>query len=164
MVTRWHIRLSLFALAVVGLAVPLAAVPAAEGDAIQVSLESFKFKVPDDQADLFGYNEGEGKLFFYTNGTGEATVKLPAEGEYEITIEASCDPALNERAKFRVTLDDQPVGEETLLTDDFEKAYKLTFKAEAGERKLGIAFTNDVYEEGVHDRNLYVHGVTLRKK
>src|SRR6478672_9411407 len=105
------------------------AAPAAEGDTIKVDLQTFKFKVRDEIVSLFGYDEGESRLFYYAAGAGEATVKLPADGEYEITIKASCDPALNERAKFKVTLDGQAVGMETLLTDDDAKDYKLTTSA-----------------------------------
>jgi hypothetical protein len=132
-------------------------------DPITVELKDFKFKVKDDLASLFGHNEGEGKLFFYTNGPAEATVKLPADGEYEITVKASCDAAQNERAKFKLSLGGEPVGKETLLTADEPKDYKLTAKAKAGEAKLVIEFTNDVYKENEFDRNLYVHGVTLKR-
>lgn len=143
-------------------AVPQQAV-AAEGEAIKVDLKTFKFKVPKEQEELFGYDEGESKLFFYASGPGEVTVKLPADGDYEIAIKASCQSALNERAKFKVTLDGQPVGKETLLTDDDEKEYKLTAAGKAGERKLVIEFTNDAYKEGEYDRNFFVHGVTVKK-
>jgi hypothetical protein len=135
---------------------------AAEDPAMSVDLKTFKFQPPDGQAELFGYNEGEGKLFYYTGGAGEATVKLPADGEYEISVEASCDSAQNERAKFKMTLGGVAVGSETLLTDDFPKTYKLTAKAKAGEQTLSIAYTNDVYKEGEYDRNFYVHGVTIK--
>jgi hypothetical protein len=135
---------------------------AADGDAIKVDLKTFKFKVPDDRASLFGYDEGESKLFYYTGGPGEVTVKLPADGDYEIAIKASCQSALNERAKFKVSLDGQPVGKETLLTDDDEKEYKLTAAGKAGERKLVIEFTNDIYKEGEYDRNFYLHGITVK--
>jgi len=113
--------------------------------------------------DLFGFNDGESKLFYYTAGAGEAMVKLPADGDYEITIRASDDPALNERAKFKVSLDDKLVGMETLLTSDDEKDYKLTATAKAGEHKLVIEFTNDAYKENEYDRNFYVHAVTLKR-
>ena len=137
---------------------------AAEGDPIKVDLRTFKFDVAKEMADLFGYDDGEGRLFFYTRGLGETTVKLPADGEYEITVRASCDPALNERAKFKLTLDGQPVGAETLLTDDDQKDYTLSTSAKAGARKLGIEFTNDAYKENEYDRNLFVYSVTVRKK
>jgi Ca-dependent carbohydrate-binding module xylan-binding len=146
---------------VAGLRLPIAA--GAEGEAIAVDLKTFTFKVRPESADLFGYNDGEGKLFYYTGGTGETTVKLPADGDYELVIKASCDPALNERAKFKVALDGQPVGMETLLTADDEKDYKLTATVKAGERKLAIEFTNDAYKENEYDRNFYVHGVTMKR-
>jgi hypothetical protein len=138
------------------------------GDAISVDLKSLKFNVRPETADLFGYNDGDDKLFFYAGGAGETTVKLPADGEYEIVIRASCDPALNERAKFKLLLDRQPVGgdpttKETLLTADDEMDYTLTAAAKAGERKLTIEFTNDAYQENEYDRNFYVHRVTLKR-
>jgi hypothetical protein len=139
----------------------LASAFAAEGD-ITVDLAKFTFKVPEERASLFGYNEFETKLFYYTGGAGETTVKLPADGDYELVIKASCDPAQDERAKFKVSLNGEAVGKETLLTDDLAKEYKFTLKGKAGEHKLAIEFTNDVYKEGEYDRNFYVHGVTLK--
>jgi hypothetical protein len=140
--------------------VPLTA--GSKKDPIAVDLKTFKFKVDDKIADLFGYNEGEGKLYFYTDGPAEATVKIPTDGTYEIVVRASCDSALNERAKFKLSLDGQLVGKETLLTADEAKDYTLTATIKAGEHKLVIEFTNDVYKENEYDRNLYVHAVTLK--
>ena len=137
---------------------------AAADDPISVDLRSFKFKVPEAQAELFGYDDNESRLFFFTSGPGEAAIKLPAEGDYEITVRASCDPALGERAKFKVSLDGEPVGMETLLTDDDQKDYKLTTTSKAGEHKLVIEFTNDAYKENEYDRNLFIYAVTLKKK
>lgn len=158
--------------ALVGLACLVAALPGLADDAkdkkdtkeIAVELKSFKFAVKEDKASLFGHNEDEGKLFFYTNGTAEATVELPADGDYEVVIKASCDAAQNERAKFKLAIDGKAVGKETLLTSDEAKEYKLSAKGlKAGKRKLGIEFTNDVYKEGEYDRNLYVHAVALKR-
>ena len=145
-----------------GVLAAVAIAAAAEGDAIPVDIKAFKFKVPEAQAELFGYNEGEEKLFYYAAGAGETTIKIPADGEYEFVIKASCDPALDERAKFKVTLGDAEVGKETLLTEDLAKEYKLTGKAKAGEHKLAIHYTNDVYKEGEYDRNFYVHSVSVK--
>ena len=145
------------------LALLLATVNASQDqDTIKVDLKSFKFKVKEDKANLFGYNEDEGKLFFYTDGPAEATVKIPADGNYEIAVKASCDSALNERAKFKLSVDGKLVDKETLLTADDVKEYKFTTKLTAGERKLTIEFTNDVYKENEYDRILYVHGVTVK--
>jgi hypothetical protein len=135
----------------------------AQSDSITVELKTFKFKVKEDVTSLFGLDEGDTRLFFYTNGSAEATIKVPADGDYELVIRASCDPAQNERAKFRAALDGETVGKETLLTADEAKEYKLTMKAKSGERKLAIAFTNDVYKENEYDRNFYVHAVSFQR-
>src|SRR5438132_8960970 len=109
-------------------------VTAADEKTLSVDLKTFKF--PEGKQDLFGYNEGESKLFFYTNGTGTASVKAPEEGEYEIVIKASCDSALNERAKFKLSIDGEVVGKETLLTADDAKDYKFATKLKKGDHKL----------------------------
>lgn len=134
-----------------------------QGESITVDLKTFQFKVREAIVSLFGYDEGESRLFYYTNGAGEALVKIPTDGPYEIVISASCQPAQNERAKFKVALDGAAVGQETLLTADEAKEYKLTADVKAGERKLVIEFTNDVYKENEYDRNLYIHAVTLKR-
>jgi hypothetical protein len=136
---------------------------AAKSDAIAVDLKSFKFKVKEEYVNYFGIHPEEEKLFFYTNGNGEAAVKVPADGAYHIVIKASCVPALNERAKFKVSLDGQPVGKETLLSADDPKEYTLPATIKAGDRKLGIAFTNDAFKEGEYDRNLFIHAVNIKK-
>jgi hypothetical protein len=143
------------------LAVFVSVTAAADEKTLSVDLKTFKF--PEGKQDLFGYNEGESKLFFYTNGTGTASVKASDEGEYEIVIKASCDSALNERAKFKLSIDGEVVGKETLLTADDAKDYKFSTKLKKGDHKLGIEYTNDVYKEGEYDRNLYVHEVRLKK-
>ncbi|MEX2175001.1 MAG: carbohydrate-binding domain-containing protein [Pirellulaceae bacterium] len=151
-----------FVLVAAGLLAAVALAAAAEGDAIAVDLKTFKFKVADDLQALFGYDDNEAKLFYYTGGAAETTIKIPADGEYELVVKASCDPAQGERAKFKVTLGEAAVGMETLLSDDGAKEYKLTGKAKAGEQKLAIEYTNDVYKEGEYDRNFYVHGVSVK--
>jgi hypothetical protein len=158
---RSGILAALMAVVVCAVAGPMGL--SAEGERIAVDLKAFKFKVRPEMADLVGYNDGEEKLFYYVAAAGEAAVKLPADGEYTISIWASCDAALNERAKFKVTLDGEPVGMEVLLTADDEKEYKLTASGKAGERKLAIEFTNDAYKENEYDRNLYVHRVVLQR-
>jgi len=131
---------------------------------ISVDLKNFKFIVAEDAASLFGYNEDEGKLFYYSNGKAEATVKIPADGEYEIVIKASGDKAQDVRAKFKVAIDSEAVGEETTLTADEPKEYKFPVKLKAGDHKLVVEFTNDEYKENEYDRNFYLHGATLKSK
>jgi hypothetical protein len=127
---------------------------------IDVELKSFKFK--EAKADLFGFNEGEDKLFLYTNGKALAKFKVPADGDYRIVVKASGDEALNEGAKFKLAVDGKMIGKETTTTSA-AKDYTFESTLKAGEHDLSIEFTNDVYKEGEYDRNLYVHAVTLSK-
>ncbi len=149
--------------AIVLLACFTAGVVAAAADAVTVELKDFKPK-GDLSADLFGYNEGEGKLFFYTNGTMEAPVTVPEDGEYTITIEASCDEAKGEKAKLKLTVGDDVVAKEFTLTDTGMKAYPFTAKLKKGKTTLAIEFLNDTFKENEYDLNLYVHSVKLEKK
>jgi hypothetical protein len=142
----------------------IVSVASAADEAKPLVVELKSFKLPEVMADLFGYNEGDGKLFLYTNGKVTAKVKVPSEGDYEIIVKASGDKALNEGAKFKVVMDGKEIGKETETSDGEPKDYKFPATLKAGERELTIEFTNDVYKEGEYDRNLYDHGVELRKK
>jgi hypothetical protein len=133
-----------------------------EGEAVTLELKSFKFKVPKEMETLFGHNEDEGKLFYYSNGTAESTFKVAKDGEYKILIKASCDSALNEKAKFKLLIDGKEVGKETLLTDDSAKDYTIKTELKSGEHKLAVEYTNDIYKENEYDRNFYLHGVSVK--
>src|SRR4051812_42080427 len=137
---------------------------AVAADPIKLELKDFKCKAKSDNQELVGYNDAEGKLFFYTFGTATADVKVPADGEYTITVEASCDEALNEKAKFKLTVGDEVVAKEFELKDLREKKYPFPAKLKKGDAKLVIEFLNDAYKENEYDRNLYVHSVTIVPK
>jgi hypothetical protein len=147
--------------AFVVLAAAVGVVAAAEP--IKVKLDDFKLK-SEGGDDLVGYNADEMKLFFYTNGTATATVKVPEDGEYTITIEASCDEAEKEKAKFKLTVGDVEAAKSFELKATEAKEYPFTAKLKKGDAKLVIEFLNDAYKENEFDRNLYVHAVKLEKK
>ena len=130
-------------------------------DVKPVTLDLTKFKGPSENADLFGYNDGDGKIFYYTAGTVELPAKVPAEGVYEIVVKASCDEAQGQKAKWTVAVDGKLVGEQACASAD-EKDYTLRATLAAGDRKIGIAFLNDLFKEGEYDLNFYVHGVVLK--
>jgi hypothetical protein len=130
---------------------------------VAVKLKSFSFNAPKGKEDLLKYEEVDEKLSFYINGTGEAKVDAPKDGDYEIVIKASCDMALKEGAKFKVTVDAKQCGKETETSDGEPKEYTFTTPLKAGEHKLAIEFTNDAFKAGEYDRNLYVHAVALKK-
>ena len=134
-------------------------------DDIKLKLADAKFKAgTNTPSELIGHNETEGKIFYYVPGTAEWTFKLSDEGRFTILVNASCDPALKVNAWFKLAIDGKDVGEEVKLTSEGEKEYKLEARLAAGEHKLAITFTNDVYKEGEYDRNLYIHAVTLSPK
>jgi len=126
---------------------------------IKIDLHAFEFI----QTTYNGYDEGSDKLNFFENGKAEAKIKVGEEGGYELLVKASCDPAVDEMAKFKIYLDNQPVYKEMLLTATEEKQYKLPINIKAGEHKLTVEFTNDAFKEGEYDRNLFIHGLALLK-
>ena len=134
---------------------------AAPLDKTPIKVDLSKVKWGEGPAELFGYDDGESRLFYYSNGVGEFTVKVPADGEYQIVVTASSQPAQNEHAKFKLAVDGQPAGAETTCTAEDAKEYAFTAKLAAGERKLSVAFTNDVYKQDEYDRNFFLNGLRL---
>ncbi|HMO36344.1 MAG TPA: carbohydrate-binding domain-containing protein [Gemmatales bacterium] len=128
-----------------------------------------KFEVKDavfdpKDSDLIGYNDGEEKAFYYINGSATVKGKVPADGEYILTINASCTSAENENAKITIHVGDKQIVTDFLLTTEDQKDYEFTVTAKAGEVKVKVTYTNDIYKEGEHDRNFYLHEVTMKKK
>jgi hypothetical protein len=129
---------------------------------IKADVSAIKFTA--EPAELFGWDDGESRAFFYANGLGEVVVKVPADGEYEIVISASWQAAKGENAKFKLKVDGAPVGAETQLKSEETKDYSFTTTLKAGDRKIGTEFTNDAYKEGEYDLNFYLHGVKVVRK
>jgi hypothetical protein len=127
---------------------------------IKADLSKIKF-TSQAGAELFGWDDGESRAFFLTNGLGEVTVSIPADGVYEVVITASCNAAKGENAKFNLKVDGGQVGKETQLKSEDAKDYTFTMPLEAGARKIGTEFTNDLYKEGEYDMNFYLHGVKV---
>jgi len=135
--------------------------PAAPLDKTPIKVDLSKVKWGEGPAELFGYDDGESRLFYFANGVGEFTVKVPADGEYQIVVTASSQPAQNVHAAFKVSVDGQPAGAETTCTAEEAKEYALTTKLAAGDRKVSVAFTNDVYKQDEYDRNFFLNGLRL---
>ncbi|MGL4424191.1 MAG: hypothetical protein ACRCZF_26280, partial [Gemmataceae bacterium] len=72
-------------------------------DPIKLELKNFKCKTVAE-GDLAGFNENDGKLYFYTNGTASVEVNVPAEGTYKLTIEMSCDEAKGTKAQVKIKM------------------------------------------------------------
>ncbi|HJZ55369.1 MAG TPA: carbohydrate-binding domain-containing protein [Gemmataceae bacterium] len=137
----------------------------AAADPIKADLKSFKWKAAFDGAEqLGGYDENENRFFFYTNGSASGEITIPEDGEYTITVEASCNEAKKVFAAFKLTVGDVVVTKEHFLKAEEAKPYTFTAKLTKGKQKLVIEFLNDEFKEGEYDRNLYVHAVMLEKK
>lgn len=142
--------------------------PAATVAAIQpapkpVTLELSKFTGPTENADLFGFDENEGRIFLYSSGAIILPLKVSTNGDYEIVIKSACDEADGQKAKFTVALNGQAVGDEITCTVVEAKEYVVKAPGlKAGDHKITITFLNDLYKENEYDLNFYVHGVTLR--
>jgi len=138
---------------------------AVAADEVKVDLAKFKWKCAfDGGTDLGGYDDGEGRFFFYTNGSATGEVAIPEDGEYTITVEASCNEALKEFAKFKLSVGDVVVAKEHACTTEDKKKYTFTAKLKKGKQPLVIEYLNDVFKEGEYDRNLFVHAVKIEKK
>lgn len=137
--------------------------PVLADDAIKLEVKNAVFE-PKDSSDLIGYNDGEEKAFYYIAGAATVKGKVSADAEYTLTLSASCNAAQNENAKITITVNDKEIAKDFLLKTEDQKDYEFTVKLKAGEVKVKVAYTNDIYKEGEYDRNFYLHGVSLKKK
>ena len=148
----------------VSTATPATVVAAVPGPAPSpVVAELSKFSGPAENAEHFGYDDGAGRIFLYSNGAIVLPVTLTADGDYELAISAACDEADGQKAKFRVTINGKAVGDEVTCTT--VDAHEYVIKApglKAGDHKIAITFLNDIYKENEYDLNFFVHGVTVR--
>ena len=139
----------------------LAAGVAFAADAIKIELKDFKYESPSETV---GYKESDSKIFFYANGKAFQTVSIPEDGEYTLTIDASCDEALGMKAKMGIKVGDVVVDKSFELKSWEQKLYTFTVMLKKGSPKLELEFLNDIYKENEYDLNLYVHGVKLVPK
>jgi hypothetical protein len=133
-------------------------------DKTPIKADLSKIKFTAEPAELFGWDDGESRAFFLTNGLGEVVVKVPDDGEYEIVVSASCQAAKGENAKFKLKVDGVQVGAETQLKSEDAKDYSFATTLKAGERKIGTEFTNDLYKEGEYDLNFFLNGLKVVRK
>jgi hypothetical protein len=136
-----------------------------DSDEIKADLKGGKYQSAFEGGEnLIGYKEEESKAFFYTNGSVEMKLKVPAAGEYTLKVRASCQASNKENAKMTILAGEKAVAEDFALTQEDEKDYTFAVKLGAGEQKITVSFTNDEYKEGEYDRNMYLHEVSLKKK
>ncbi len=128
-----------------------------------------KTRVPAAELQLKDTGGGDSGAFkvMWSNGRAEATVKVPATGEYVVRIRAYGDQAGSDKTQMAFVVDRMPVANwEVAATAAKPEVYEKKVKLEAGERKLGAAFTNDYYKPNdpdpkQRDRNLAVEWIEL---
>ena len=141
------------------------AVPAPAADPIKADLKTFKWKATfEGGEDLGGYDENEGRFFFYAHGAATGEVTLPEDGEYTITVEAACSEAQKELAKFKLTVGGEVVAKEHACTAEEPKKYTFTAKLKKGKQAVAVEFLNDAFKEGEYDRNLFRPSLTIEPK
>jgi Ca-dependent carbohydrate-binding module xylan-binding len=131
-------------------------------EAIKIDLKAAKLKSAND--DVAGYDEGENRVFLYTNGTITADVKVPEDGEYTLKLEAGCTEADKEKAKIKITIGGEVVKEKFDLTAEEAKEYPFTVKLKKGDTKLVVEFLNDKYKENEYDLNFFLYKASIEKK
>lgn len=132
---------------------------------LKLELKDFKWKCRfDTGTELGGYDENDSKLFFYTFGTMTKDLELTADGEYTITIDASCTAAEKEMAKFKLSVGTEVIAKEHSLKQEESKEYTFTAKLKKGKAPLVIEFLNDKHKDGEYDLNLFIHGVKVEAK
>lgn len=140
---------------------PAAAPAAAAIDKTPIKADLTKAKFPNENTEHFAWDDGESRIYYYSNGVAEVVVKVPADGDYEITVTAGCQEANKQFARFILEVDGQKQGAEVSLTAEAPKDYGCCLPLKAGDRKIGVRFTNDMYKEGEYDMTLFLHGLKL---
>lgn len=131
--------------------------------ATQLDLAAFRFRSDPESLKNLMYDGNQGRLAFYSPGTGEITTSFPETGDYEIYVQAAGNLLFNEFPKFKLFLDHVSVSPETELFAEKPQWYQFNVRVTAGNHVLGIEYTNDLYRDSQNDRNLFVHGVAIRR-
>jgi hypothetical protein len=110
-------------------------------------------------------NESRYKLggeFWSMPWSGELFFSFDAkfDGDYEVVIRAREDPAGDEPAKMELRLDGK-AAKSFAVKGRKPSLHRTTLSLTSGEHRIGVAFTNDFYKEGVGDRNLHVAHVEV---
>jgi mono/diheme cytochrome c family protein len=105
---------------------------------------------------------GDGARLLVTNGEFIVPVKVDFPGKYQASIRAYADQAGTDPALMELRQNGKVV-KEFQVRKKKDGTFTTEVELPAGESKLGIAFTNDFYDEvKKQDRNLYVQSLSLK--
>ena len=91
----------------------------------------------------------------YTNGTLGESVRIPAEGIYEVVVRAYGSPLEGIWPLMALSVDGL-TGQPVTVDSAGFRDYLFQVELLPGVHSIGVAFLNDAYNPGVEDRNLYL--------
>jgi hypothetical protein len=102
-------------------------------------------------------------LVFFSVGTASFDHAFRQAGGYSLKVTAYQSPGGNEAAKMQVIVDGRVVDTFNVSALASKPlVYELPMDVSApASRAIGLRFTNDFYQAGVADRNLYILGVEV---
>ena len=122
-------------------------------------------------ADAFKPKEGvrlatvrNGVAYMGTNGTIATRVRFAKAGHYEFAVRASGSKAGGAFPNIALSVDGKKLGDLTLRRETWH-TLRLEADVPAGEHEVGLAFTNDYYDDTQTppaDRNLRIAGLAIR--
>src|SRR5690606_3824425 len=108
-----------------------------------------------------GNDQDSGVRGLYSNGEMVKALKGVVAGKYTAKIVAYAPPAGDDPACMELRLDGKFIKHFDVKRRR-DETFEVEFEMTEGDRRLGLAFTNDFYnEEKKQDRNLYVRSVVL---
>jgi hypothetical protein len=105
--------------------------------------------------------EREGSVWnVWSNGYVANAVTFSTDGTYPMTVTAYGSPAAGVWPHMEIRVDQVAVASFT-VNSATPRTYRVNAKMVAGRHQIAVAFTNDLWIQGVEDRNLYVQSVAV---
>ncbi|RKY84546.1 hypothetical protein DRQ11_11365, partial [candidate division KSB1 bacterium] len=96
----------------------------------------------------------------WSNGEIYKKVDFPQSQTYEFEVKAKGDYAHGAWPNMELRIDNSVKGSKAVSSNNWND-YTLLVNVPAGSHKVAIAFTNDYYDPGQEDRNLYVDRIKI---
>jgi hypothetical protein len=124
-----------------------------------------KFEATQFKSTLDGSINEQGFYVLHTRGTVSITYDAVADGTYKFRIEAAQTEAGPDPSKMELLIDDKPVKEFEVNGHRKPVIVEHDVKIAGGKRTIGVAFTNDFYDEKApenrRDRNLGIKFIEI---
>ena len=98
----------------------------------------------------------------WSNGYIEETVAFPSTAMYEFEIIAKGSYADGAWPNMQLRIDQETISNTTVNSNSWT-SFVIQADVTGGNHAVAVAFTNDYYNPGVEDRNLYVDKIIIRE-